>query len=94
MPRSRTSRPSPGSGTTMPNYSFTVIDTREQFDVDMSMSDLDQFLLDHPELSQDVCCPAIISGVPKKPDDGFRDILRNAKKKHSQGMTKSTINTF
>lgn len=34
-------------------------------------------------------------GVGKsKPDSGFRDLLKDMKKKHSKGITRSTINTF
>jgi len=29
-----------------------------------------------------------------RPDDGFRDILKEMKKKNSKGLYRSTINTF
>jgi hypothetical protein len=35
-----------------------------------------------------------IKGVKNKPDNGFRDLLKDMKKKHSQGLSKSAINTF
>jgi hypothetical protein len=35
-----------------------------------------------------------IKGVKNKPDSGFRDLLKDMKKTHSQGFSKSKINTF
>jgi hypothetical protein len=29
-----------------------------------------------------------------KPEQGFRDLLKDIKRKHSRGITRSTINTF
>jgi predicted nucleic acid-binding Zn ribbon protein len=41
----------------MPTYSFKSKDTGEEFDVFMSVSELDQFLLDHPELEKLLSAP-------------------------------------
>jgi len=30
----------------------------------------------------------------KKPDSGFRDLLKTIKKGNSKGLSKSTVNTF
>jgi len=38
--------------------------------------------------------PMLVGGVGGKPDNAFRDLLKNMKKKHSQGITRSSINTF
>lgn len=62
----------------------------------MSISACDQYLKDNPDMEQ------MINGFPgigyntvtKKPDDGFRDVLREIKKNNSKGFTKSNINTF
>lgn len=41
----------------MPTYSFRDKHTGEEFDVFMSISELDQFLLDHPELEKLLSAP-------------------------------------
>lgn len=63
----------------------------------MSISDLDRYLEENPHVSQLVNgAPMIHSGRgigKSKPDAGFRDLLKDMKKKHSKGITRSTINT-
>lgn len=44
-------------GVSMPTYSFKDRQTGEEFDVFMSVSELDQFLLDHPELEKLLSAP-------------------------------------
>lgn len=79
----------------MPTYRFLDNDTGEEFTDFMSISALDVYLSENPNLTQLVNgAPMIVSGVPLKPDNGFRDLLKEIKKNHSQGLTKSTINTF
>lgn len=79
----------------MPTYKFLNNDTGEEFEEFMTISALDEYLKNNPHLTQ------LINGAPmihsgrgmKKPDDGFKDLLKDMKKKHSGGITKSTINT-
>jgi len=78
----------------MPMYSFINKESGEETTHFMSMSELDEYLVSNPHLSQTLCAPPIISGVPKKPDDGFRDLLKNMHKSNSKGFKRSTINTF
>ena len=80
----------------MPTYKFLNNDTGEEHDDFMSISALDQYLKDNPNITQLVNgAPLIHSGRGlAKPDQGFRDILRNMKKSNSQGITRSTINTY
>jgi hypothetical protein len=80
----------------MPTYRFLNKTTNEEFEDFMSISALEGYLRDNPHLVQLVNgSPAIVSGRGQgKPDQGFRDVLREIKKKHSKGITKSTINTF
>ena len=40
-------------GVTMPTYSFRDKTTGEEFDVFMSISELDQFLVEHPDYEKD-----------------------------------------
>lgn len=80
----------------MPTYRFINNETGEEFEDFMSISALDVYLNENPHLTQLVNgAPLIASGRGiGKPDQGFRDLLKDMKKKHSQGITRSTINTF
>ena len=62
----------------------------------MSISALDTYLEENKNVTQLVNgAPMIASGRGmSKPDNGFRDLLKDMKKKHSRGITRSTINTF
>lgn len=78
----------------MPTYNFINTETGEQYSEFMSMSEREKYLKENPHVTQTVAMPPVISGANLKPDEGFRDLLKEMKKKHSQGITKSTINTF
>jgi hypothetical protein len=83
----------------MPSYLFLNNDSGEEFTDFMSISQLEIFLKENPNITQLVNGAPMIGtntfvGKSGKPDSGFRDILKNIKKKHSRGFTKSTINTF
>lgn len=79
----------------MPTYRFLNNESGEEFEEFMTISALDEYLKNNPHLTQ------LINGAPmihsgrgmKKPDNGFRDLLKDMKKKHSGGISKSTINT-
>ena len=76
----------------MPTYCFRNNETGEVHEEMMKMDDREKYLKDHPELTQVLEMPGIVSGTDglRKPDDSFRDILRNIKKKHSS--RKNTMN--
>jgi hypothetical protein len=80
----------------MPTYRFFNNETGEEHEDFMSISALDEYLKSNPNIVQLVNgAPMISSGRGmNKPDEGFRDILREMKKKNSKGITGSTINTF
>ena len=80
----------------MPTYKFLNTTTGKEFEDFMSISALDQFLSENPNVVQLINgAPAISSGRGMgKPDSGFRDLLKDMKKKHSKGLSRSTINTF
>lgn len=80
----------------MPTYKFLNNETGEEFEDFMSISTLDEYLRENPNVTQLVNgAPLIHSGRGLgKPDNGFRDLLKDMKKKHSKGYTGSTINTF
>lgn len=84
----------------MPSYTFKDEKGNEYTEF-MSISEFTQYLKDNPKVEQ-VMQPTplldpvglSIKGVKNKPDSGFRDLLKDMKKTHSQGFSKSKINTF
>ena len=62
----------------------------------MTISALDEYLKANPNLTQLVNgAPMISSGRGMgKPENGFRDLLKDIKKRNSKGFKRSTINTF
>lgn len=78
----------------MPTYAFQDNTTGKTFEEFMSISELDVYLKNNPNITQLVSAPSIVSGRGGKPDNGFRDLLKDMKSKHSKGITRSTINTF
>ena len=80
----------------LPTYAFHNTKTGEEFEDFMSISQLETFLEENPDIVQLVNgAPMIGSGRGMgKPDQGFRDLLKDTKKKHSKGITRSSINTF
>jgi hypothetical protein len=82
----------------MPNYTFKNETTNEVVNITMSISERDAFVLENPNMKQMITSAPTIGDTIRmgmtKPDNGFRDVLREIKKKHSQGITKSTVNTF
>jgi hypothetical protein len=79
----------------MPTYRFLNNETGEEYEDFMSISALDEYLKNNPQVTQLVNgAPLIHSGRGmKKPEQGFRDLLKDMKKTHSQGISRSTINT-
>lgn len=83
----------------MPTYAFLNNDTGEEYTEFMTISQLDEYLRENPNVTQLVHGAPMIGtntvvGKSSKPDGGFRDLLKDMKKKHSRGITRSTINTF
>ncbi len=82
----------------MPNYTFYNTETDEYVTLTMSMLERDNFIKENIHMKQVIHSPPAI-GDPirlglKKPDSSFRDLLKEIKKRHSRGITKSTINTY
>lgn len=80
----------------MPTYKFVNNDTGEEFEDFMTISALDEYLKSNPNITQLVNgAPLIHSGRGMaKPEGGFRDLLKDIKRRNSRGITRSTINTF
>lgn len=78
----------------MPIYSIRDKKTEEVFEVTLKFSELETYLLENQHLVQIFnkfpgIGDSIRLGV-RKPDDGFRDVLRNVQHHHK----KDSINTF
>lgn len=82
----------------MPTYLFKDLNTGEEQELFMSITERGEYLASNPHITQLVHgAPALGDSIRlglRKPDDGFRDRLKEIKKHHSRGMTKSSINTF
>jgi hypothetical protein len=79
----------------MPTYAFRNKQTQEVFEKFMSISAREQYLAENPDIETVVSAPAIGDMTNnKKPDAGFRDVLKEIRRKHDARFTRSTINTF
>lgn len=80
----------------MPNYSFRNVLDGSEFTLDMSMSEREKYLEKNKDIIIQIITKAPGLGDPvvlgyKKPDQGFRDVLREIKKAHPRG---GGVNTF
>ena len=79
----------------MANYTFYNTLTEETFDIDMPISELDQYKSQNPHLEQQIkTAPAFADPTRlglKKPDSGFRDVLKRIKKASGRS---NKINTW
>lgn len=81
----------------MPTYNFRDINTGEETQVMMKISELDEYKENNPHLQQ------FLTGAPafgdsarlgiKKTDSEFNSLLKHIKKGNSKGLTDSTIKT-
>ena len=83
----------------MPTYLFKNKDTGEQWEEFMGISAADKYLEENPHIERMVngfpmMASGVMNGAKSKPDEGFRDLLKDMKKKSQQGISRSTINTF
>tara|TARA_B100001113_G_C21117770_1_gene626096 strand:+ start:493 stop:816 length:324 start_codon:yes stop_codon:yes gene_type:complete len=61
----------------MPLYDFEDTETGEQFELQLKISEKDEFLKSNPNLRQVIGTPMIVGGVDglRKPDEGFKEVL-------------------
>jgi len=79
----------------MPTYNFHNNSTGEEYALFLTLSEREEYLKNNPHITQMVGAPALHSGRGiKKPDQGFRDLLKHIKKGNEKGTGRSTINTF
>jgi|DEB0MinimDraft_3_1074331.scaffolds.fasta_scaffold00138_17 hypothetical protein len=77
----------------MPTYQFRDKKTGKVEEMFMRISEMEEYLSNHPSKEKLLSAPAIVSGVSSgknKPDNGFRDVLQRIKK-NNKG---SKINTW
>jgi hypothetical protein len=75
----------------MPTYVFHNTETKEEWTEIMSISSCEKFLSENPLIElRHYSTPLIVRGVNAKPDNAFRDVLKEIKRKHRG----SNINTF
>lgn len=74
----------------MPTYIFKKKTSKKQWSEMMSIAEMEHYLESNSDVELVPAAPLIATRMTKKPDDGFRDILKNIKKKNP----KSTINTW
>ena len=74
----------------MPLYQFVNKETEEEFEKLMPYSKVEEFLAENPHVEKKITSSSIGYNDAKKPDDSFRDILRDIKK----NSPRSDINTF
>jgi hypothetical protein len=78
----------------MPIYSVMNTDTEEVFEVNMKFKDFELYLSENSSIKQVFTkFPALGDPVrlgKRKPDDGFRDVLKNVSSIHK----KNSINTW
>lgn len=77
----------------MPIYSVMNKDTEEVFEVNMKFADFEQYLKDNTNLTQ-VFTKFPSLGDPvrlgrRKPDDGFRDVLKTVSSHHKKNIINS-----
>lgn len=78
----------------MPFYIFRNKETGEEHEELMSISALDEYLKTNPHLQTVIQAPSLLDPHRMgriKPDEGFRDILRDIKKGSGKG---NNVNTF
>jgi hypothetical protein len=72
----------------MPTYTFFDEQSGMEFDITMSMSDLDTYKTQNPNHKQVPSAPAIVGGVGgigRHSDDGWKDTLKSIKKASGKG---------
>ena len=69
----------------MPSYTFVNVDTGEETTEIMRIAELDEFKANNPKLKQKLTITNVVGGLSNdsgKLPEGFKDRLREMKKKH------------
>ena len=73
----------------MPTYSFRAKDTQEIFEKFMSISEMEKYVAEDKVVILPAS-PKIVSGIDRKPDSNFNDLLKRIKSNH----VRSNIHTY
>lgn len=75
----------------MPTYKFKNTETTEEFEEFMSMSKLEEYLLENPHLQQMPVAVKVVHevGTNLKADDGFREVLSHITDRYKINNIKS-----
>ena len=78
----------------MPTYDIRDKTTGKVEEVWMTIAEKEAYLKKNKHLEQCIGMPEIVSGTDglRKPDDNFRDILREIDKKHKGGRRGNNMN--
>lgn len=70
----------------MPLYEFEDTETGEVFELQLKISEREDFLKTNPNLKQRLSAPRIVSGVDglRKVDDGFNEVLQKIGEQNPQ----------
>jgi hypothetical protein len=70
----------------MPTYNFLNIDTGEEFESFMKISEREEYLKTNPQIQSVMTAPAIVSGVStskqNRVPDGFKEVLSKISEAH------------
>lgn len=83
----------------MPRYTFYNSLNDQYSEETMSYTDMKSFVKTNPHMKHILqppkfADPSRMDATRGKPDDAFRDRLKDIKSAHSGGLSKSTINTW
>ena len=79
----------------MPLYDFEDTETGEQFELQLKISEKDEFLKANPNLRQVIGTPMIVGGVDglRRPDEGFKEVLSKIGEQNPQTPFGREINS-
>ena len=70
----------------MPTYNFLNIDTGEEFESFMKISEREEYLKTNPQIQPVITAPAIVTGVStskqNRVPDGFKEVLSKISEAH------------
>lgn len=80
----------------MPTYNFRNIQTGEEFELTMKISELDEYKQNNPDMQQFLTSAPTLareaSDIISKTPDGFNDVLKSIKKASGKNHTIHTKN--
>ena len=78
-------------GRIMPTYNFKDRETGAEHSKFMTWTESEEYLTTNPNLERLLTAPMIVAGIDKKPESGFRDVLKRIKKASG---SENTVETY